>query len=79
MYEYKVKWCPICNQGWVEIVKDIETASLFCCCSECETEWNEPSNIDKKTCNSTNKFGLIENPDFSEVKGYGWDKYILQA
>ncbi len=21
MYENKVKWCPICNQGWVEIVK----------------------------------------------------------
>ena len=79
MYENKVKWCPICNQGWVEIVKDIESEKLFCCCTECETEWKTPYNIDKKTCNSKNEFGLIEDPDFEEIEAIGWDKYILRA
>lgn len=77
MYENKVKWCPICNQGWVEIVKDISTETLFCCCSECESEWNTPFNIEKKTCNLENKFGFIEDPDYDEIEKLGWDKYIL--
>lgn len=21
-YEFKVRWCKVCEQGWVEIVKD---------------------------------------------------------
>lgn len=78
MYENKVKWCPICNQGWVEIVKDTCTATLFCCCSECETEWNNPFDIEEKTCNLENKFGMIEDPDYSEIEEIGWDKYILR-
>lgn len=28
-YRHKVKWCPICSQGWVEIVKDMETVHCF--------------------------------------------------
>ena len=45
----KVKWCPICNQGWVEIVKEIETNKLFCYCWECESEWDDPARIEKNT------------------------------
>ena len=79
MYENKVKWCPICNQGWVEIVKDISTETLFCCCAECESEWNTPFNIEKSTCNLENKFGFIEDPTYDEIEKMGWDKYILRA
>ena len=58
MYENKVKWCPICNRGWVEIVKDISTSTLFCCCTECESEWSTPFDIEKSTCNLEDNFGI---------------------
>ncbi len=77
MYKYKVKWCPICNQGWVEIVKDIESGELFCCCSECENEWDEPAIISKESCNGENKYGQICDPDESEISLKGWLKYII--
>ena len=42
MYKNVVGWCPICNQGWIRIVVDDDSNQLFCCCSECENEWNDP-------------------------------------
>jgi len=78
MYEFKVKWCPICNQGWVEIVKDKYSGRLFCCCSECENEWDDIRNISKKTCNADYKYGKIEVPSYEEIKEIKWEKYILK-
>ncbi|WDU78851.1 hypothetical protein [Lysinibacillus sp. G01H] len=40
MYEFKVGWCPFCDQGWVEIVKNQMTEELLLCCNECDTNWN---------------------------------------
>lgn len=74
----KVKWCPICNQGWVEIVKDVKTGQLFCCCSECESEWDDASNIERKSANSPEKYGKIYDPEEEEIVKKGWDKYILR-
>jgi len=45
-YKYKVKWCPVCNQGWVEIVKDDLTGEPLLCCDECEAVWNTPEKIE---------------------------------
>ena len=40
---YKIAWCPLCEQGWVVIVKDKHTSQLYAYCTECETEWNDPA------------------------------------
>lgn len=48
--ENKVKWCPVCEQGWVKIVKEINTDKLYLCCSECEAEWSDPDKIEENTC-----------------------------
>ena len=77
-YDNKVAWCPICNQGWVEIVKDIRTGTLFCCCDECETEWANPFNIEESDCLSRGSFGQVVDPDDDEIKEIGWDTYILR-
>ncbi len=55
--------------------KKISSATLFCCCSECESEWNTPFNIAKTTCKEPG-FGMIVDPDCDEIKKIGWDKYI---
>ena len=78
MYEFKVKWCPICNQGWVEIVKDTVSGQLFCCCSECENEWDDVKNISNKSCNAEYKYGDITDPDYEEIKEKKWDIYIIK-
>lgn len=43
--EFKVGWCPICNQGWQVIVKDTDTEKLFIMCEECLSLWDHPLNI----------------------------------
>lgn len=75
MYDFKVKWCPICNQGWVQIVKEKETGNLFLCCEECESEWNNPEQIlgEKAT---RDVYGYIEDPTMDEVKEKKWDSYL---
>jgi hypothetical protein len=76
-YEYKIKWCPVCDQGWITIVKEKGSENLFLCCDECETEWTNPLDID--VSNGTNDFfGSIEKPSIEDVQKIGWDKYILK-
>ena len=31
---YKIAWCPLCEQGWVVIVKDKQTSQLYAYCTE---------------------------------------------
>ncbi|GHT69828.1 hypothetical protein AGMMS50239_37250 [Bacteroidia bacterium] len=77
-YEYKIKWCPICKQGWIIIVKEKISENLFLYCTECESEWIDPQEIN--TINATREcFGFIVNPDIEEIKNKGWEKYILKA
>ena len=48
---YKIAWCPLCEQGWVVIVKDKQTSQLYAYCTECETEWNDPAKgIKEESC-----------------------------
>ncbi len=77
-YEYKVAWCTICNQGWVEIVKDRTTKKLFVCCSECESEWDSPDNVKSKDLATQDTFGQIDRPNYDEIVQRGWEKYILK-
>jgi hypothetical protein len=77
-YDNKIKWCPICNQGWVEIVKEIETNILFCFCWECETEWDDPANIENDMCNYPEKYGQICTASVDEIRTCGYEKYIIK-
>lgn len=78
MYEYKVKWCPICDQGWVEILKDLSSGKLVCGCSECESGWDSPNNISSK--DSTRCVYNLEccTPTEEEIEKKGWSKYVLR-
>ena len=73
-YKYKVSWCPVCNQGWVEIVKLIETNQLLCCCGECDSQWSTPDNIN--LMNVVNIQGLVCEPNYYEIDQKGWTQYI---
>lgn len=73
-YQYKVIWCPICDQGWVEIMKDIGNKKLVLSCSECE--WENPEDIvvsyeEEEGCEN------IGSPTDEEIKRFGWEKYII--
>jgi len=76
MYEFKVKWCPVCNQGWVEIVQDKVSKTLFLCCTECETEWVQPDEVNVEN-GTQNRFGLVENPSKDVIESKGWERYII--
>ena len=76
MKEYNIAWCPLCDQGWVKIVKEISSNKLHLCCSECETQWLNPSEILEDTCLPFNSFGTYTNPTISEIKENNWEKYL---
>lgn len=77
-YTYKVAWCKICNQGWLEVVKEKTTKRLFICCAECESEWDTPENVNNLEISTQNKYGMVEVPDYDDIVLRGWDKYIIE-
>ena len=74
-YKNKITWCPICDQGWVEIMK-LTDNKFIVVCAECNVYWQSPINIkdlDKaKSCDY-----CFCDPSDEEIKDIGWDKYIL--
>lgn len=72
----KVKWCPVCNQGWVQLVKN-NNDKIYLCCSECETEWEAPEKIEINN-GTQGKFGDSIDMSMEEVVNIGWDKYLLE-
>ncbi len=73
---HKIGWCPICNQGWIEIVKEKKTGALFLCCDECGGEWANPDDIGNR--GTRDKFGQVTEPTISEIRAKGWEKYIIE-
>ncbi|MEI5909632.1 hypothetical protein WAK64_21790 [Bacillus spongiae] len=76
--EIKVNWCPVCNQGWVEIKMDIGEKKMILVCDECDSTWDTP---EKMSLNDTNDYRPIEktrNPTPKEIRDLGWEKYIIK-
>ncbi|MCT8978799.1 hypothetical protein N4T77_19650 [Clostridium sp. CX1] len=74
--KYRIRWCPICTQGWIEIVKAIDTNELYVCCLECETEWESPKDALDLKVGTHDLYGMVTVPTFEEVCSKGWEKYI---
>ncbi len=75
---FKIMWCNVCNQGWVEIVKDNDTNKLFVCCLECETEWDCPKDALEYVSGTHNKYGQVSEPIYEEIVNSGWQNYITK-
>ena len=77
MVKNKIKWCPVCNQGWICIVADNLTGQLFCCCDECENEWDDPNCVEVTTCNSPRKYGQYHEAYDYEIEDAGWLNFLI--
>ena len=77
-YPNKVGWCRFCNQGWLEILKEIATGRLSIVCSECDAEYDTPEDMISGRYSSPYKGGRRADPDIEEIKAIGWDSYILR-
>lgn len=77
-YKNKVAWCPICNQGWVEIVKDVETNELLLMCDECENEWDQPSEVKSFNARTEINDSRVTSPTDEEIQRVNWEKYIIK-
>ncbi|MGG0658290.1 hypothetical protein [Rummeliibacillus pycnus] len=75
-YEFKVKWCKACNQGWVEIVKDKNNEKLLLRCSECMSQWN---NIEELSSGIFKEDEVeVVKPEVEVIIKQGWVKYIIK-
>ena len=77
-YEYKVAWCPFCEQGWVEIVKNTADEHLWLCCAECFTFWEKPEDIAAEKPALNISLELVVPPTRQEVEHAGWDGHIIK-
>lgn len=75
-YQYNIGSCPLCKQGYLEIVKEQETNVLFICCDECMGEWESPEDALLKRNGSRLKFGKVVEPTFEEICSVNWQQYI---
>ena len=76
-YENKVKWCPVCHQGWVVIAKDPSKSQLYVYCMECETEWIHPEEI-RKGNGTHDVFNLCETITIAEIENAGWQQFLIK-
>lgn len=74
----KINWCPICDQGWIQILKEKQSGTLFLCCDECETEWLSPSEIQREN-GSQGRFGESASASQQEAETMGWDKFAVNS
>jgi len=77
-YMYKTAWCSVCNQGWIEFVKEESSGELFLCCDECEAEWDHPEDVNKTGKGSRFKYGKVIEPSLKEIQAKGWECYIMK-
>jgi hypothetical protein len=80
-YKNKVAWCPICNQGWVEIYKDKIIGELLVLCNECESMWKHPDEVQKfKKFRSVfdTETTEIMNDESEELSLVDWEVDIAQ-
>lgn len=74
--KFIVSTCPFCRQGLVEILKEIDTNTLFLCCDECEIEWDSPRDVLNKVNGTRFKYGSAIQPTSEEIQKKGWMNYI---
>ena len=76
-YDLKVDWCPICDQGWLEISVLVDSGKFILLCGECNSIWESPKNITKENC-SNKEYGSVRSPTLAEIEQSGWGNYILK-
>lgn len=75
---FNVAWCPFCNQGWVEIVKDSSNNKLLLLCGECDTTWENITDIKSGSPMNYRFTGNLQIPSINEIKQIGWDKLLIR-
>lgn len=73
---FNIGKCRVCNQGLLEIVKDVEKNKIYICCDECEAEWDDPRDALVNENGTRGKFGKIVYPNQDEINKMNWDVMI---
>ena len=74
--DFHVAWCPFCNQGFVNIVKNSNTDELILECDECYSYWLRPDNIQTDNSVPYHKEDKIIDPSLEDIRQNDWEKYI---
>ena len=75
--DFNIAWCPFCNQGWVQIVKDSSNGHLALLCQECDTVWANPQDLQLNEPFRYLFQGMAIKPSLDEIHKVEWDRYII--
>jgi hypothetical protein len=74
---YWYKYCPVCQDGVLEIWEDLTNNRLYLQCGECTWSWLDP----RKCVNQSDGFLAVladfdtEPADLEQIKKHGWVQY----
>ena len=74
--EYHIGWCPVCNQGWQEVLRDRSTHDLFIRCDECLVEWDLPVAAKDPHLGVFQKHGPSAYATREDLVAHSWDQYV---
>lgn len=74
--QFKVGWCPICNQGW-QVVMQTTDGRLAVRCEECMSAWPTPEDINDPIKATFNELELVSAPTYQELVECGWDEFLI--
>ncbi|PWK07424.1 hypothetical protein [Tumebacillus permanentifrigoris] len=77
-YPHRTEWCPRCNQGWVEIRKEVERGTLFVRCSECLVQWHHPAEAKDLEAGFRNHYQEAVEPTSDEIRAKQWELYLVE-
>ena len=81
-HQFKVGWCPVCNQDWQVILKNPD-GTLAIVCLECLSRWLHPEDA-KEHQKVAGDFILKKGeelydyvPTHQQIIECGWDKFLI--
>lgn len=75
---FHVGWCPFCNQGWIDIVKEADSNKLFLLCMECDTLWEKPEDIEiARPLVDYHFSGVSIELELKEIEVRGWTDFLI--
>jgi hypothetical protein len=76
MPEFFIGECPVCRQGQLIIVKDLNTDRLLVVCDDCGSQWDSPELASSYETVRKDEVSKVVEPTLAEIRIAGWEKFL---
>lgn len=77
VYKYKVDWCDVCDQGWIEIKRNSVHNKIRFRCSECLKEYESYEDINIKALEGELDWSPLELSEEEVIQNDLW-RFVIK-